>query len=241
MIDHDGLAVDWLGYATVRIEGEGVVAYLDPGRYGVLEGDEPHDGDLICVTHDHHYDGDAIRRVAGEDATLVLFEGVNAHRMGRDVDRPVELPVTVRRVDDEADVAVDDVVVRTVPAYNEPDGPHTDDAGDPHHQPGFGCGFHLTVPSSWDRDVRVFWPGDTDVLDGHAELDVSLFLPPIGGSLTMDRHAAAALAADLGPDLVVPIHFDTVPAIETDERAFAADVAGRGVPVAIDVEHVRSG
>ena len=99
-------------------------------------------------------------------------------------------------VDDEADVAVGEVVVRTVPAYNEPDGPHTSEDGDPYHPEGLGCGFHLTLPSEWGRDVRVFWPGDTDVLAGHEHLDVSLFCPPIGGSFTMDRHEAAALAAD---------------------------------------------
>jgi len=50
----------------------------------------------------------------------------------------------------------------------------------------------------------------------------------------MDRHGAAVLAAALDPDLVVPIHYNTFEALEADSRAFAADVAGRGVPVALD-------
>jgi L-ascorbate metabolism protein UlaG (beta-lactamase superfamily) len=86
----------------------------------------------------------------------------------------------------------------------------------------------------WGRDVTALWPGDTDVLDGHAKLDVSLFCPPIGGSFTMDRWEAAALAADLDPSLVLPVHYDTFEALETDSAAFAADVAGRGVPVVLD-------
>lgn len=44
--------------------------------------------------------------------------------------------------------------------------------------------------------------------------------------------------AGVDPDLVVPIHDDTSPAIETDARAVAADVVSRGVPVAIGTEHV---
>ena len=234
MVRHDGLTAEWLGYATLKLVGDGVTVYCDPGRYGVLDGHEPRDGDVVCVTHDHHYDPDGIRRVAAPDATVVLFEGINTHRIDRDVDRPADLDQTVRTVDDEADVAVGEVVVRTVPAYNEPDGPHTREDGDPYHPEGLGCGFHLTLPSEWGRDVRVFWPGDTDVLEGHEHLDVSLFCPPIGGSFTMDRHEAAALAGAMDPDLVLPVHYDTFDALETDAEAFAADVASRGVPVVLD-------
>jgi L-ascorbate metabolism protein UlaG (beta-lactamase superfamily) len=242
MFRHDGLDVSWLGYATLRVAGLEHVVYCDPGRYGVLDGATGGasreaaggDADLVCVTHDHHYDSDAIRRVAGEDATLVLFEGVNTHRIDRDVERPADLPLEVRTVDAHADLAVGDVIVRTVPAYNDPEGPRADAEGNVPHPEGLGCGFHLTVPSAWDRDVTVFWPGDTDVLEGHDRLDVSLFCPPIGGAFTMDRHEAADLAVALDPDLVCPIHYDTFEAIETDSGAFAADVAGRGVPVVLD-------
>lgn len=234
MVEHDGLTVDWLGYATLRIEGEGVVLYSDPGRYGVLDSYDANDGDLVCVTHDHHYDPDAIRRVAKEDATLIVFEGINSHRIDRDVDRVADLPYETIRVNDEADIAVCDVIVRSVPAYNQPDGPHTRPTGEPFHPKGFGCGFHFTVPSRWEREVRILWPGDTDALPGHDELNVSLFCPPIGGSFTMDRHEAADLAERMEPDLVLPVHYDTFEALETDASAFASDVADRGVPVVLD-------
>jgi L-ascorbate metabolism protein UlaG (beta-lactamase superfamily) len=244
-IRHDSLTVEWVGYATVRIEAAGTVIYLDPGRYGVLSGEwhpetpgvghppsrdrRPEDGDVICVSHVHHYDPDGIERVASEDATVVAFEGISVRDTGRDVARVSELPYRVRTVGMEADLAVESVPIWTVPAYNEPDGPHTRADGTPYHPRGVGCGFVLVVDGT-----RVFWPGDTDVLDGHAELDVSLFLPPIGGTFTMDRHEAAELAAALDPDLVVPIHYNTFGALETDAREFAADVAQSGVPVVLD-------
>jgi L-ascorbate metabolism protein UlaG (beta-lactamase superfamily) len=229
-IRHDGLRVDWLGYATVRIESaDGTVVYLDPGRYGVLDDYDAQDGDLVCVSHVHHYDSDGIERVASDDATVVVCEAVHHSETDRDVASVRDLRYDVMRVDDETDTLLGGVVLRTTAAYNHADGPHTDASGEPIHPPGFGCGFHLQIGG-----VRVFWPGDTDVLEGHAELDVSLFLPPIGGTFTMDREAAARLAAEVDPDLVLPIHYDTFEAIETDSSAFAADVARRGVPVVLD-------
>lgn len=222
--------VDWLGYATTRIAvPDSPTIYLDPGRYGVLDGYDAQDGDLICVTHDHHYDSDGIHRVAREDATVLVYEGVDATRIGRDVEPPADLPYDVVRVGETDDLVVGDVVVRTIEAYNEHDGPHTHEDGTPHHPKGFGVGFWLDVAGR-----SVLWPGDSDALDGHRTLDVDLFVPPIGGSFTMDRHEAAALADDLDPALVLPVHYDTFEALETDARAFAADVADAGVPVVLE-------
>jgi L-ascorbate metabolism protein UlaG (beta-lactamase superfamily) len=245
-IRHDGLTVEWFGYATVRLETpDGFVSYLDPGRYGVLTGDwEPdssdaahpapvdyhaRDGDVVFVTHDHHYDSDGIERVASDDATVVVYDGVDAANTGRDV-RPVDdLPYEVVRVGEEDHVSVGESEAWTVPAFNEPGGPHTDAGGDSYHPEGFGVGYLLSLDGT-----TAYWPGDTDALDGLGEIDTSLFLPPIGGSFTMDRREAADLAATLDPDLVLPIHYGTFSALETDSRAFAADVASRGVPVVLD-------
>ena len=248
----DGLTVDWFGYATVRIETDGgFVAYLDPGRYGVLTGEwtpdtggvghppgrdyRSEDADLVCVTHDHHYDSDGIERVAAEGATVVAYEAVNADRSDRDVAPLSELPYGVERVAYGDELSVGPAEVRATPAYNRPGGPHTRGDGTPYHPEGFGCGFRLGFDGA-DSGASAFWPGDSDVLDAHREVDASLLLPPIGGSFTMDRRGAADLAVAVGPGLVCPIHYNTFAALEADGRAFAADVAGRGVPVVLDEE-----
>lgn len=271
-IHHHELSVEWLGYATARIEGpDGTVVYTDPGRYGCLTGEwradseeaadahppardyRANDGDLVVVSHDHHYDSDGIRRVASDDATLVVYDAVYPEGIDRDVEPLDDLPYDVVRVDDETDTLLSDVVVRSVPAYNSPDGPNVDSNGDPIHPEGFGCGYLLTLGDTTgspraDRAgssrtecararrgeaLTVFWPGDSDVLEGHAELDVDVFLAPIGNS-TMDSQDAAALAGELDPELVVPLHYNTIAALEADSGAFAADVAREGVPVALD-------
>ncbi|MFC6835605.1 MBL fold metallo-hydrolase [Halomarina ordinaria] len=244
-VHYRDLTLDWLGYATLRIEtDEGFVAYLDPGRYGVLTGEwepdtpgvahppgedyAPHDADLVCVTHDHHYDSDGIERVATEDTLVVAYEAVDAATISRDV-APVEAFPRTERVGYGESVAVDGANVRAVTASNDPDGPHTRENGEPYHPEGFGCGFALSMAGE-----EVLWTGDSDVLPDHEAEDPTLLVPPIGGSFTMDRHGAATLAETLAPDLVLPIHYNTFAALEADSGAFAADAAGRGVPVVLD-------
>jgi len=244
-IRHDGLTVDWLGYATLRLASDDTVVYVDPGRYGVLTGEwepyaedvahprpgdyRPEDGDVVCVSHVHHYDPDGIERVASDDATIVAFEGIDGRDAERDLPRVVDLPYDIREVDMKDSLSVAGVDVWTTPAYNEPDGPHTRPDGTPYHPEGFGCGFLLDV-----ADTSVFWPGDSDVLPGHRTIDVSLFCPPIGQRFTMDRREAATLAETIAPDLVLPIHYNTFSNLASDSRAFAADVAAAGVPVVLD-------
>ena len=250
-VRHDGFTVDWFGYATARIETpDGFVAYVDPGRYGVLTGEwtapspeaerahpEPvdyygRDADLVCVTHGHHYDSDGVERVAREDATVVVHEAVDVDGIDRDVAAPEDLPYEVVRVSDDDHLRVDagpEVDVWTVAAYNDPEGPYTRDDGSVVHPRGEGCGYLLSLDGT-----TVFWPGDSDAHDAFARLEVSLFLANISGSVCMDRHEAADLAEALDPDLVLPIHYNTLDFLEADSAAFASDVAKRGIPVVLD-------
>ncbi|ELY94589.1 hypothetical protein C483_02620 [Natrialba hulunbeirensis JCM 10989] len=225
------LTVDWLGLATVRLEGQtGTVIYTDPGpeHYGVLDS-EPRDGDLVLISHGDHYDPDSIRRVAHEDAIVIVHDSVDAGVLEWTDEQPEALPYEVERVRANESFILGPLDLSTTPAYNEPAGPHTDEQGRPYHPEGEGCGFLVTVDG-----VTAFWPGDTDALAAHDDLVVGLFLPPIGGGTTMDRHEAAALAERLQPDLVLPVHYDTFDAIEADAEAFVVDVASRGVPVVLD-------
>ena len=247
-VKFDGLALNWLGYACARVSGEdGPVVYTDPGRYGTLDGtwaeryggiDHPSgpqydatDGDVVLVTHDHHYDSDGVQRVAAPDATVIVYEGVDASRIGGSrAAAPVDdLPYDIKRVAYGDTVTVGDVDIDVVPAYSQPDGPNTDADGNPGHPYGFGCGFRFRVADKW-----LFWTGDSDVVDEHADLDVDVFMPSIARSITMNRYDAADLAETLSPELVVPIHYNTFDGLRSDSEAFAADVAGRAIPVALD-------
>ena len=246
---YEGVSLSWLGYACLKIDAPtGPTIYTDPGRYGTLDGTwaeqyggmnhptgpeyNAQDGDIVVVTHDHHYDSDGVRRVASDDATVLVYDAVDVDRIadnGRDVESPESLPYEVIRVSEGDEYSLGEATVSVIPAYNYPDGPNVKPSGEPMHPKGFGCGYVLSI------DGRSYcWPGDSDVIDDHTDLDVSVLLPSISSSFTMDRHDAATLASEIRPDLVLPIHYNTFDALQADSRAFAADVASQQVPVVLD-------
>ncbi|THE63695.1 MBL fold metallo-hydrolase [Salinadaptatus halalkaliphilus] len=230
-VQFGAVTIDWFGLATIRLAGRtGVVIYVDPGpeQYDVLEG-APADGDLVVVSHGHHYDPESIRRVAHEDAIVVVHEAVDARDLEHTDEQPEALPYEIERVRADESFILGPLDLYTTPAYNDPAGPHVDEDGQPHHPEGEGCGFGVTIDG-----VSAFWPGDTDAFAFHEALGVDAFFPPIGGTFTMDRHEAAELAERLAPDLVLPVHYGTFDAIAADADAFVVDIANRGVPVVLD-------
>lgn len=234
-VSYGAVRFDWLGHATLRLESRtGVVIYVDPRRNSVLEGAGPRDGDLVLVTHEHHYDHEGIRRVAREDALVVIHESIDGRdtdssersQSGRVRDPPSDLSYDVERVRAEESFVLGPLDLFTTPAYNDPDGPHTREDGSPYHLEGTGCGYAVTVDG-----VQAFFPGDTDALGCHEDLDVDVFFPPIDGTTTMDRHEAATLAGRMAPRLVCPIYDE---AAGVDTETFVVDVASQTVPVVLE-------
>ena len=56
---------------------------------------------------------------------------------------------------------------------------------------------------------------------------VDVALVPIGGHYTMDRIDAVTAVEFVQPKVVIPVHYDTFPPIETDVQQFKADVESR--------------
>lgn len=69
-------------------------------------------------------------------------------------------------------------------------------------------------------DTALF--GDLKLIAERTPVDVALV--PIGGHYTMDRHDAVVAAELIGAGTVIPMHYNTFPAIEADAAAFKADV-----------------
>jgi L-ascorbate metabolism protein UlaG (beta-lactamase superfamily) len=212
---YDDLTFERPGHATVRIEtDEGTVIYIDPWA-DVLDG-SPGDGDVVFVTHDDpdHYDPDGIAAVASPDVTVAVFEAIDTEDLEYDA---ISLP-------QEGTASVDGIEVETHPSYNEPDGEHVNDLGRPFHARGEVIGLVVTLDGT-----RIFYPSDTDALPTHESVSAAVLTPPIGGNYTMDRHQAADLARSIEPELVLPVHYDTFDAIETDASAFVEELRADGI------------
>jgi len=213
-VTHGELSFRRLGHASVRIEtDDGTVVYIDPWS-DVIDG-QPGDADVVFVTHDDadHWDPGAIAAVSRPGTVFAVYERIDAGDPGGEV---VELPY-------EGEVSVAGIGVETVPAYNDPDGEHVDEDGEPFHAEGEVIGLVLSFDST-----TVLFTSDTDVLPVHESVDADVLVPPIGGHFTMDRHEAVDLVRAVDPELVLPVHYDTFEAIETDAEAFAAAVEGEG-------------
>jgi L-ascorbate metabolism protein UlaG (beta-lactamase superfamily) len=76
--------------------------------------------------------------------------------------------------------------------------------------------------------VTVYHAGDTclfsdmKLIAERNPIDVALL--PVGGHYTMDRHDAVLAAELLGAGTVIPMHYDTFPAVEIDSGAFKSEV-----------------
>lgn len=214
-VQHAGLTFEHLGHASVRIEtDDDLIVYIDP--WSDVLADRPRDGDVVLVTHDDmdHYDSDAIESVATDDADIIVYEAVDTTDLDRDV-----TPLA-----SDGSLTVRGISVEAVPAYNHADGEHVDEAGEPFHAKGEVIGLILEFD-----DTTVYFPSDTDFLPAHNHVQATVFIPPIGGHFTMDRHEAADFAKSVDPDLVLPVHYDTFEPIETDADAFIEDLDARGI------------
>jgi L-ascorbate metabolism protein UlaG (beta-lactamase superfamily) len=88
---------------------------------------------------------------------------------------------------------------------------------------GPGCGLVVKI-----GETTVYHAGDTCLFSDMKLIaqrsDVDVALLPIGGHYTMDRHDAVVAAEFVAASTVIPMHYDTFPAIETDSEAFKSEV-----------------
>jgi L-ascorbate metabolism protein UlaG (beta-lactamase superfamily) len=69
-------------------------------------------------------------------------------------------------------------------------------------------------------DTALF--SDLQLVGKRNPIDIALIC--IGGHYTMDRHDAVDAADFVGAKTIIPCHYNTFPAIETDAAAFQADI-----------------
>ena len=176
----------WLGHASFRLDGPPTI-YFDPWN---LKGRLPQ-ADIILISHEHHdhcSPGD-VEQISGPGTVIVASPGAATRLRG-----------DVRALRPGERTTVGEVEIEAVPAYNvnkfrSPGVPfHPEEAGH--------VGYVVTVEGR-----RLYFAGDTDRIPEMADLHCDVALLPVGGTYTMDAEEAARAAADIGPRLVVPMHW----------------------------------
>lgn len=206
----------WLGHSALLLENDGKTALIDPFLTGnpkaaVEAKDVP--ADLILISHGHgDHVGDAIDIAKRTGATVVsnyeISEWLKAPERGLE---KVEGPQHGGGF-----TFADWVHVKLTLAFHGsvlPDGSY---GGNP-------CGFILTFPDGtciYDAaDTALF--GDMALI-GQEKLDLAIL--PIGDYYTMGVDDSIRAVKLLKPKFVMPIHYNTFPAIEQDPHAWAQRV-----------------
>jgi L-ascorbate 6-phosphate lactonase len=225
----DSVMLAWLGQASFAMRLGVTTVLIDPFLSHhpdrlvppPFAAAEARGVDLVLITHDHldHLDAQAVPAIAtaSPDAVFVVPEDV--------VDRVTELGVEQSRIRGllpDGRTAVGSVTVEAVPAA------HGETMADAYRLGPF-LGYVVNAGSA-----RVYHSGDTVPFDGLVErlreLSVHLALLPINGRDAereaegivgnLDAYEAAQLAAEIGADVAIPMHWDMFAANPGDPAAF---------------------
>jgi L-ascorbate metabolism protein UlaG (beta-lactamase superfamily) len=215
--------IRFLGHAAFALEHAGTTVLIDPFLTGNPKGAASADevaADAILLSHGHgdHY-GDTVAIAKRTGATVVAITEIADEIGGEGVEAiDANLGGTAE---------FDWGSVRLTPAWHTsttPKGTVTTPAG-------------LVIEFG---DKRIYHLGDTALFSDLAlpkhrgHLDVALMC--IGGHYTMDRFDAVVAAELVGADQVIPCHYNTFPAIETDVQAFKTDVQNAGYAEVVILE-----
>ena len=198
------MQVTYLGHASFKIESDGKTIYVDPwlnGPTSPIKVDDVTEVDICLVTHDHgdHGYAEAVEICKKTGATFVAINELALKAKEDGVEN-------VHTLNIGGSVEVGGVIVTLVQAF------HSSSIGTP-------TGFVVTLPSG-----TFYHSGDTGLF-----YDMKLFGELQRGSYYVMGIEEAVKATELvGPKVVVPMHYDTFPAIAANPKQFYQKVTDKG-------------
>jgi L-ascorbate metabolism protein UlaG (beta-lactamase superfamily) len=180
------ISIKLLAHAGFQIKTKNKIVYVDLEKYSRFS----EKADLILVTHSHtdHCDPVQIDKARKPD-TLIIAPS----------DCVSKINGNVKTLNVGEEIAVDDIKVKAVEAYNVK---RFRSPGNPFHPKGFGVGYLITAEGK-----TVYHAGDTDFIPEMKKLgQIDVALLPSGGIYTMDNAEAADAALAINPSVVIPMH-----------------------------------
>jgi L-ascorbate metabolism protein UlaG (beta-lactamase superfamily) len=215
------MKITWLGHACFLLEGSKKVL-IDPFLSGnptapVKPGDL--DVDIILVTHghgDHLGDAEVISKKCNAPIVAIYELAVylskkGCETIGMNIGGTLNfegVKISMVKAEHSADIVGDEII-----------------------SGGKAIGYVV------EDGVTIYHAGDTDVF-----MDMKLIgeiykpkvaLLPIGGFYTMSPRTALKAIELLRPEIVIPMHYNTFPAIKQDPEEFKKDAEKLGVKVVV--------
>ncbi len=205
VFEYRGVKIERIVHAAFRIEGGGVVVYVDPYQIP-----SPRlDGDVVVCTHDHfdHCSPSDINKVAKPGAVIVAPPNCEAKlRRLKFEYKPIKVGETI---------TVSGVKITAVPAYN------TDKPFHPKEYGGIGAIIEI-------GGLRVYHAGDTDFIPEMGQLGpIDVALLPVSGTYVMTAEDAAKAAEVIKPKIAIPMHYSAIVGSEADAQRFKRLLEGK--------------
>ena len=189
----------WLGHASFKWVRGGVTVYFDPWKIG----SQPHDADIICISHPHfdHLSAADVAKLA-KAGTIIVAPADCAEKL-----KAAAVLGTIRVVKPGDTLMVKEAAIEVVPAYN------TDKVF--HLKQNLWVGFIVQLDG-----VRLYHAGDTDLIPEMKLLKVDVALLPVSGTYVMTAEEAARAASLLAPKVAIPMHYGSIVGTAADARRF---------------------
>ena len=199
-------------HATLSLETESKLIYVDPSPASLFSGTSKADLILITDIHGDHMDAQAISKLTKNGTTIIA-------------------PAAVAKTITQAKVlhngektAWNEWQIEAVPMYNLQRGPAP---GKFFHDKGRGNGYVLTYGGK-----RFYIAGDTEgIPEMKALKDIDVAFIPMNLPYTMPPEEAAAAVRSFHPKVVYPYHYRNGDKSKSDVQKFASLLADSGIDV----------
>ena len=198
MFELNKVKIEWLGHASFRISSDKVV-YIDPFHLN-----QDGKADIILITHGH-YDHCSISDINKilKPETIIFATPDCSSKLSKLETSKVQIITPNKKI------AIGDITVETVPAYN----PNKQF----HPKTNEWIGYIVTI-----NNTRIYHAGDTDLIPEMKTIKADVVLLPVGGTYTMNAQEAAQAANLIKPKVAIPMHYGDIVGTSKDAEKFKA-------------------